>query len=300
MPASSGARYLPHLLLTAMIAIWGGSYSVVKAALATWSPFAIVTLRFWLALACLVPFLGRGALAGLRATVQPGLLAGLALTTGYLLQTAGMRETTASMGGFLAGLIVLLVAIGGCAFFGARFGWFSSLGLLLGLAGMAMLCWHGDDGGATVQNTTRGILLQVASSISYAAHVLLLSKYGRELPALPFCTWQLAAVAVAATVAVGVDGRVLADGVTAVAAPTREVWLIGYLGVLATALGIAVQSKVQHRIAPTPLAMLFALQPLFAALVGWLALGDHMAGLQWAGGAALIGALVVTSLERQR
>lgn len=300
MPAKPSGRFLPHLQLTAMIAIWGGSYSVVKQALGTWSPFAIVAIRFWLALVCLAPFLGRGAAAGLRQARGPGLMAGAALATGYLLQTAGMRETSASMGGFLAGLIVLLVAVGGCVFFGARFGVRSTFGLLLGLAGMAMLCWHSGGDGNGVQDTTRGILLQVASSISYAAHVLLLSRYGRELPALPFCTWQLAVVAVAATVAVGVDGHVFADGVTAIADPGLQAWLIGYLGVLATALGIAVQSRVQHRIAPTPLAMLFALQPLFAALVGWLALGDRMAPLQWAGGAALIVGLVATSLERSK
>ena len=67
-----------------------------------------------------------------RGTVGPGLLAGVVLAVPYFLQAYAVRETTASMGGFVTGLIVLLVAVGGRMFFGARFGVRSVTGLCLG------------------------------------------------------------------------------------------------------------------------------------------------------------------------
>jgi hypothetical protein len=47
MNASAGSRYAPHLVLTILIAIWGGSFAVVKVALGSLSPFALVAVRFW-------------------------------------------------------------------------------------------------------------------------------------------------------------------------------------------------------------------------------------------------------------
>ena len=66
---------------------------------------------------------------------------------------------------------------------------------------------------------------------------------------------------------------------------------------LATALGIGVQSKVQHRVPSTHLALLFALQPLFAALFGWLTIGDQMSSMQMLGGALIVVGVIVTSLD---
>ena len=198
------------------------------------------------------------------------------------------------MGGFLAGLIVLLVAIGGCAFLGARIGSRGLLGIALGLVGTVMLCWP--DGDEASGGTPRGIALQIGSSASYAAHILLLSHFGRRLPAVPFCLWQLMLVTVVAAIAAGVTGDWAR--VAAVEWSNELILAVAYLGVLATALGIAVQSRVQHRIPPTHVAVLFALQPVFAAAGGYLALGDRLGWLQLTGGGVIVAAVVLAGLDR--
>lgn len=300
MSEPAGARYVPHLLLTAMIAIWGGSYAVVKVALATLPPLVVVPLRFWIAVLCVLPFVRRGFGADLRAAAGPGVAAGVLLATGYLLQTFGMNETTASMGGFLSGLIVLLAGIGGFVLFRQRFGALSAIGFLLGLAGMVLLCWPGGAApGEAVQDTPRGILLQVGSSTSYAAHILLLSRFGRTVPALAFCTWQLVVTAIAATAAGLYSGDLDVGRLGDVAWTPGLVLALLYLGALANTLGIAVQGKVQHRIPPMHVALLFTTQPLFAALVAWLALGDRMGAMQLAGGITIVAGVLLTSLDRQ-
>lgn len=296
MPNHRGARFVPHLLLLAMIAIWGGSYAVVKAALDSLSPFALVTLRFWIAVLCLVPFLGRNFAKDLARSRRHGLMAGLVLALGYLLQTTGMNETSASTGGFLAGIIVLLVAVGGASIFRTRFGWRAFVGLLLGLVGIVLVC-QGDAGGGA-RDTPRGIALQIGACVSYSAHILLVSRHGREQPTIAYCMWQLLFVALTATAAAGLDGRFAASEQTPLVWTPALLGLVAYLGFLATALGIAVQSRVQHRIPPMPLALLFALQPLFAALIAWATLDDRMGALQLAGGGTIVLGVLLTSLDR--
>jgi len=299
MPPSPLRRFLPHLAMTAMIAIWGGSYAVVKLALASLSPLAVITLRFWLAVLCLLPFVRPGIRHQLRQARGPGLAAGAVLAIGYLGQTYGMQGTSASMGGFLAGLIVPLVALGGWLLFGGRFGRSAVVGLLLGCFGIVLLCWPNEP--TTGQaDTPLGIGLQLAAALSYAAHILLLSRYGKDAPTLAFCLWQLLVVAVAGTLALLGSGELAASPAASVLWTPALLGLIAYLGVLATAVGIGVQSLVQHRIPSLHLALLFALQPLFASLVGWLSLGEQLGTMQWLGGACVIGGVLVTSLDRGR
>lgn len=290
----------PHAWLLAMNALWGGSYSVVKAALATLTPFGLITTRFWVAVACLLPFvLGERGRRDLRTACRPGLITGAVLAIGYTLQTLGMAETSASTGGFLSGLIVLLVAVGGWLAFGERLGRAAVTGLGLGVAGIVLLCWPGAAPTGGPVDTPRGIALQIGASTSYAVHVLLLSHLGRNAPALAFSFWQLLVVAAVGTVAVAIDGEFLQPGATGSPWTAALGFHVSYLGALATALGIAVQSRVQHQIRPTHVAMLFATQPLFAALVAWAWLGDRMGAVQLLGGGLIVGGVVIAGRQRQ-
>ena len=107
----SGTSYVPHLMLTSLIAIWAGSFVVAKVTMNTVTPFALVTSRFVIGCLCILPFFLRTPRELRQGTFGPGVLAGLVLAVPYFLQMYGVRETTASMGGFVTGLIVLLVAV---------------------------------------------------------------------------------------------------------------------------------------------------------------------------------------------
>lgn len=294
----SGSSYVPHLLLTLLIATWAGSFVVAKVAMESVTPFALVASRFLLGCLCILPFFLRTTKEQRKGTLGPGILAGLVLAIPYFMQMYGVRETTASMGGFVTGLIVLLVAVGGALFFGARIGALTILGLVLGLSGIVTLCLTGDANPDGVQvNTLRGILLQVGSAIGFAAHILLLSHYGGKLATAPFTFWQLAFTGALATLGtifvsgIGVEGKPFVWSFDLVLA-------FGYLGVLATGVAIGVQAWVQPKIKPTHVALLFALQPLFAAIAGWLFLDDRLGTAQWIGGGLIVAAVVIAAREQ--
>lgn len=293
-------RFAPHLTLLCLIAIWSASFVVSKIALRALSPSGLVAARFWLAVVCLLPFLGRDALADLRRSMRPGIAAGVALGLGYLLQMEGMTETSASMGGLLAGLIVPLVAVGGFVFFGARLGGVAIVGLLLAIAGMVAICWPGDKLPGEHRDTLFGILLQVGASASYAGHVLMLSRFGRTQPVAALAFWQLLFVAGLGTGLALAHHGVTADGlgVGALAWTTELAWSLLYLGVLATAVGIGVQSKVQHLVPQAHVPLLFAMQPLFAAVCGAAFQGDRLGMTQFVGGGLIVVGVVVTSFDR--
>jgi drug/metabolite transporter (DMT)-like permease len=303
-----GPRFLPHLVLVGLIVIWSGSFVVSKAAMAQLAPFGLIATRFWLAALCVLPFACRpGAAAALRSAVRPGLLAGVALAGGYLMQMVGLRETSASMSGLIAGLIVPFVAVGGFVFFRARVGWRGAAGLLLAIAGMVAICWPQPANLGEPPDTLRGILLQVGSSASYAAHVLLLLHFGRHVPLAALTLVQMVVVGALGTIATVLTGEFAADPAGAVDWNTTLVLAVGYLGVLSTAFAIGLQAKVQPQIHPTHVALLFTLQPLFAAVLGrrgwpWVELwdmpGDALSVMQMVGGGLIVLGVVISSTDR--
>ena len=302
---STGKSPIPYLLLTGLIAIWAGTFVVSKNAMGVLTPFALVAARFLIGALCILPLFLFSSKAQRRGTLGPGLLAGTMLAIPYFLQMYGVRETTASMGGFVTGLIVLLVAVGGHFCFGARIGKLAFVGLAFGLGGIVTLCLSGDAEPATLavgevlvrHNSVRGILLQVGSAFGFATHILLLSHYGSRLAVVPFTFVQLAfagavaAIAAAAVTGASVDGNAITWSIPLLLS-------LGYLGVLATGMAIAIQANVQHKIPSAHVALLFALQPLFAAIIGWACQDDRLEAMQWIGGALIVTGVLIASRDR--
>lgn len=298
------AALLPYALMLLMNAVWGASYSGIKLGLEHFSPLGLVTARFWVAVLCLAPLL-RTNWRDVRATMAPGVLTGLALLSGYVLQAFGMTETSASMGGFLAGLIVLLVGLGAWLLFREPLTRRSIVGIAFGIAGLALLCSSGADGseGGPV-DTLRGILLQIGSSCCFAAHILMISRLsplpdlasleaGRVVrPDITYCMWQLVTVSVGSALILGAAGQPVLG---AMPLDASTLWELGYLGLVATAIGIAVQSRYQPLVRPSHLALLFATQPGFAALGGWLIMGDRMFWQHGIGSLCIIAGIVISA-----
>src|SRR5688572_24345634 len=98
------------LALVLNTVIWGTTFVVVKQALNDCSVLLFLALRFSIASIALAVFLLPGIKFSRRSVVG-GVLAGLFLIGGYILQTAGLLWTTASKSGFLTGLNVVLVPL---------------------------------------------------------------------------------------------------------------------------------------------------------------------------------------------
>src|SRR5271168_133130 len=83
--------------LVVMTLIWGATFVMVKRALADASTLLFLTIRFGLAAFVLALIFRKDfRAANLRTSVRGGMLAGFCLFSGYVLQTLGLRYTTAS------------------------------------------------------------------------------------------------------------------------------------------------------------------------------------------------------------
>jgi drug/metabolite transporter (DMT)-like permease len=217
--------------------------------------------------------LGRDGAAG-------GVLLGLLLAAGYVLQTAGLERTTVSSTGFITGLYVVLTPLLALAMFRARIGVAAWGGVVLATAGLAML--SGIHAGSV-----GGDLLVLAASAVYSLQIVLLERYAWRVDAVAFTFVEMAAAFVGLlVVAVALGDLHVPHGLT--------VWgALLVTGVFASALGFLVQAWAQRTTSATRTALAFSLEPVWTAFFGYTLSGDRLGAMGWGGCAAIMAGIVL-------
>jgi drug/metabolite transporter (DMT)-like permease len=272
---------VPALLaLIAVTAVWGVTFVQVKDAVAIYPLFAFLAVRFAIATATLaVPGTRRVRTLG-GGGIAAGALLGLLLAAGYALQTAGLERTTVSSTGFITGLYVVFTPLIAVLLFRSSIGlpvWF---GVLLSTVGLAML--SGIDAGSAT-----GDLLVLAGAAVYSLQIVLMERFAPRYDAIAFTLVEMAA----AFLGLGVAALALGD----LSVPRGwTVWgALLVTGVFASALAFLVQTWAQRRTSATRTALLFALEPVWAAFFGYTLDGDRLGAWGWGGCAAIMAGIVL-------
>ncbi len=267
------------------MAIWGSSFAVLRGLMdgAAASPLALVAVRMALASALLVAALllfRRGALRALEGELlRDGIFCGALLGTGFLFQTEGLQRTTASRSGFLTGLLVVLVPLLEFVFLRKRPPLPALLGVLIAFGGMTALTAPWADG---AHATLAGDGLTVGCAVIFAGHILALGRLAPKHPVLPMVLLQLATTCALAAMAGPLVETQHFSG-------TPRLWLsLLYLALFATLLAFGIQTWAQKKLPPVRVALISALEPVFAALWAALLLGERLSGRELAGGVLIV------------
>jgi drug/metabolite transporter (DMT)-like permease len=270
---------MPALIaLVAVTAVWGVTFVQVKDAVAVYPLFAFLALRFGIASLTLAgPAAAR--LRGLgRSGVGAAALAGGLLAVGYALQTLGLERTSVSSAGFVTGMYVVLTPLLALACFRLRVGPAAWAGVALATVGLAMLA--GVHGGSV-----SGDLLVLGGAAVYSLQIVLLERFAPRFDALAFTLIEML-VAFAGLGAIAVPQLAVPHGWT--------VWgALLVTGVFASALGFLVQTWAQRRTSATRTALVFTLEPVWAALFGYTLAGDRLGAAGWAGCVVIMAGIVL-------
>lgn len=285
-----GPPALADLALVAVAAIWGATFPIVREAVAGIRPVDFLAIRFLLASVLLIPIVG--GRVGFRALLDPhAVLPGICLATGYALQTQGLRTVGPSVSAFLTGTSVVIVPL-----LGRILGWERASArrwgaVLLAIVGICLLQGRLPDRWSAGETMTAGCAL------AFALQILLIGRAApRRSNALALGAGQI----LVATVLLCVVATLRGDLPSAREIPAR-VWLaVGLTGLLATALAFVVQTWAQERIPSGHVAVCFATEPLFAALVSIGFYGDSISRGGWIGAAAVLAATCLVATEGRR
>jgi drug/metabolite transporter (DMT)-like permease len=270
------------LALVGVTAVWGLTFVQVKDAVALYPVLPFLALRFGIATLVLLPF-GAGRMRGLgRRGAASAAFAGALLAGGYTLQTLGLERTSVSSAGFITGMYVVLTPLIAFACFRIRISAASWGGVVLATGGLALLA--GVHGGAQGGN-----LLVLAGAAVYSLQIVLMERYAPRYDVLGFTLLEM----LAAFALLGI-----------VAVPTMAVprgWTVwGALlvtGIFASALAFLVQTWAQRLTSATRTALVFTLEPVWAAIFGFWLAGDRLGLGRWAGCVAIMAGILLAGRE---
>lgn len=282
------------IALLLVTVLWGTTFPAMKLLSAWLDALQIIWLRFVIALAVLAP-LWRGMLRDER---RWGCALGLLLFVAFWLQIEGLARTSSNRNAFVTGLNVLVVPLIAMALLGRRYGWRLWLACAMACLGMALMFHENEP-------WNLGDSLTLASTVFYAVYILALEECARRTALRPLRATRMAAaqatvMALAATLLLlARDGGQAMDGLlrTAAALPLQAWVALLYMGLLASVLVVTLQAWGQQRVDAMRSAIIYGLEPVFAALAAWVLLGER---LGWSGliGAALIVFALVFSQSR--
>ncbi len=271
-------RHLAEFLLATVTLFWGGTFPVVKEAITEVPVLCFLWMRFALS-ACLLAALAGRTLANLdRRGIRRGVLLGVLLFLSYLFQTLGLERTSASNAGFLTGLNVVWVPLLVGPFLNKPPSTGAKVGVAFAVAGLLLLTGH------LPWRMEAGDALVVLCSVFVALHIL-----GLDALTEGYDGRALAFVQIATMAALSLAGNLAFEPVTwpsPWSAPLAAALLV--TAVFATVYAFWVMTTFQRWTTPTRAALIYTLEPVFAALFSVLLAGEHLTPVAWVGGALIV------------
>lgn len=280
-----------ELLLISVTAIWGSTFVVGKVLLEENSPLFYSGTRF-LASGLILLAIFRGRLVRIpRSTIVKGSILGIFLFIGFAFQTVGLKYTTASKSAFFTGLLVVLTPIVH-AVVQRIFGLprkILRLGNLIGVACVACgLYLLTSPAGAEFNY---GDSLTLVCAFMFAFYIVYLDWASSEPDKLQLTYVQF--------IFCGLAGILTAVGFETIEVSwsARSVISFSYLAIFATIIAMWVQNRFQGETTPTRAAVIFSLEPVIAAVFGYLVRGENVGTAGVIGGAIMLAGVLLSEFS---
>ncbi|CAM2174707.1 DMT family transporter [Paraburkholderia sacchari] len=297
-PANHHLRANLLMLVTAMI--WGSAFVAQRLSLDAIGPFLFTGLRFLLGAGVVSAFVFvmnrlqrvRQGLDRADHACQPridtallrsGAVLGLVLAVAISLQQIGLRYTKIANAGFISSLYVVIVPMLG-VLLRHRTGPGTWIGAALATAGLYLLSINEHF------SIMYGDWYQLGCALVISIQVMLVGHYApRHDPLLLSIVQFVACGLVCLVIGVAIEPMHLASIVRAAPA-------ILYGGALSVGVGYTIQVVAQRDAAPSHAAVIFSMEGVFAALAGWIALGETLSTRALVGCALMLAGLLACQL----
>jgi len=275
--------------------VWGTTFPIVKYALVETTPLLYNFFRFGITAAGFL-ILSSSARRGCRTMLLPrspearavrldGVVLGATVGAGYILQVYGLQTTSASKCAFLTSTTIIWTPILAYLTGRERLGWIMISAILVTILGVLLLThpYHEMKGFET------GDLLTLACAGVFSIYIIWVDRATPH--AMKLVGSRSKATAMVASnqllVATTIMALMLPFGENSFRATPFTLGSLAYLALFATAMTAYLQAMYQEAVSPSAAAVIYMLEPVVAALIGFALLHERMK-LEELGGAALI------------
>lgn len=274
--------------LIAITAVWGSTFLLVHWAMQHSGPWFFVGIRFLVAGIISVGIF-RGALRGIRwRDIGAGVAIGVMIHLGYGLQTVGLQTIDSSTSAFITAMYVPLVPLAQWAVFRRRPPVMAFVGAGLAFVGLVLIA--GPD--AFALSLGSGEIVTMISTLPIAAEIILISVFAGRI--------DLGRITVVQLLTAGVLGLLTMPIVGESLPAFSWVWVGCAVGLGAASCLIQLTMNwAQKSVSPTRATIIYAGEPVWAAIVGRVA-GERLPVTALLGGALVVLGILASELKLVR
>ncbi len=282
---------------------WGSSFIPVKylVGIVNIPPYELLAIRFGIVAVMLFPImllrlkhlsmLPFGSPLepkheGTSVIVRSAIVLSILLFSGMAFQTIGMKYTSATNSAFVTGLNVVFVPIFLSLLGHHKPGFQLWVCVLIALVGLAIFS-------LTPQWTINyGDFLVFFCAIIFSFHVIYTTRFTTLYDPILLLSFQFILVSVVNMVfSFCLERRQWIQ-------PDLHGWInILYLSIVTTGIAGLLQAHFQRFTETTRAALIYVMEPVFAALLGFLILHEHLTGRQWFGALLILFAMVFSEIK---
>lgn len=274
--------------LAAITVIWGSTFIISKQVLDDISLITYLSVRFAMASALLWLICLPRIKKMNRHTLRDGSILGVLLFSTYILQTGGLMYSTASATAFITGMYIIIVPLLLTFVFRQPPRRATIAGALLATAGLFFLSGTGL-GGFSIAD-----LLILANAFTISLHIIFTGKFAPRHDVLLLTAVQMTVIYLfSAALAPFPSARFSIPG-------TGPLLVLAYLAVLGTVLAFLVQTAMQRYTTPARTALIFTLEPVFAALFAFGLGGERLSAAGYCGAALIMTGIAIAETDWNR
>ena len=289
---------LHTLALLVCAAIWGSAFVAQSVGAEYVGAFTFLAVRNWIAVVFLIPVIhirdsilkkrGRPSVRPANRTQRRFLLTGGAACGFFLcaasaFQQVGIRYTTTAKAGFITALYVVIVPILS-VFFGKSVKSRIWMCVALAVLGLYLLCMRGE------LSLSFGDGVVLVCAFLFACQIMTVDYFAPQVDTVRLSQTQFLVTALLSTVCMLLFEDLSTDSLI------RALPSIAYAGVMSSGVAYTLQIIGQQNLNPAIASITMSLESVFAALAGWIVLGQSMTVRELAGCVLMFAAIILAQL----
>ena len=288
-----------NIMLIVAALIWGSAFVAQRLGVNHLGPFIFNGIRMMIGAVALVIYIfvrdalikkrGEGEYGSNRMLVTGGIICGLVLFAASSFQQAGLTMgTTAGKSGFITALYIVLVPVLGI-FFRKRVHFLVWVATLIAATGLYFL--------AVTEELTIGVgeLLTICCSVFFAMHILVVDRFAPHVDGVKLSCIQFFTVGVLSLAAGALFEQYNPKTIIDCIGPLL------YMGVMSSGIAYTLQILGQKHTQPAAASIIMSLESVFAALSGWVILGEVLSGPEKFGCVLVfVGVILAQTPERKK
>jgi len=279
-----------ELMLLTMTMIWGATFTFTDLGLNFASPILYLILRFAVAVLLCLIFFNKILLNMDSKMVKHGIILGLLFGGGFIFQTSGINHTSVSNSAFITGLTVSIVPFAFWILSKKKVLLFSKIGVVVASIGLVIFT------NPAVNEINFGDMLTLISIIFWAVYITLMDKYTKHHKLLSE-TKQMAFMQMITSLLLFLIVFFITEFPNHKLIFNNDL-ILSFLfnGAIASFILLLVHTRFQKDTTPVKAALIFSLEPIFAAIIAYIFIDEILNNRELLGASILMFGVLLSEL----